>query len=159
MNSKNVIAVDVQHIDGQRGTTYPAIFAGAVKNRYKRVVGDHFGLTKYGVNVVELEPGAWSAQRHWHTHEDELVYVISGELTLVTDAGEQTLSAGMVAGFPAGVHDGHHLVNKSDRPASYLEIGDRHADDEVYYPDIDLELRTAANGNRVFRRRDGSAYD
>ena len=159
MNTKNAPAVDALHIEGKRGTSYPTDFAGPVQNRNKRAIGDHFGLTGYGVNLVELEPGTWSAQRHWHTHEDELVYVVSGELTLVSDAGEQTLTPGMVAGFPAGIDDGHHLVNRSDAPASYLEIGDRCPEDEVFYPDINLELRRDGKEELRFTRRDGTPYD
>lgn len=151
-------AVDWQAIEGKKGTTYPDQFAAPVQDRYKRRVGDYFGLTRFGVNAVDLEPGAWSAQRHWHTREDELVYVIAGEVTLVTEDGEQRLTAGMVAGFPAGAENGHHLVNRSNALASYIEIGNRSADDSVYYPDIDLELHADDNGAKTFRRRDGSDY-
>lgn len=159
MNKPDTAAIDALHIDGASGTTYPDEFAGPVRRRYKRAIGDHFGLTGYGVNLVELEPGAWSAQRHWHTHEDELVFVVSGELVLVSNGGEQVLSAGMVAGFKAGVEDGHHLINRSNSPASYLEIGDRHDEDEVFYPDIDLELRRDGKNGHVFTRRDGTPCD
>ncbi|MFQ5982216.1 MAG: cupin domain-containing protein, partial [Woeseiaceae bacterium] len=99
-----------------------------------------------------------SSQRHWHTHEDEFIYVVSGELTLVTDEGEQLLKPGMVAGFPAGDANGHHLINKSASDASYLEIGDRNAGDEVFYPDIDLLYKVSENGDHVFTTRDGVAY-
>ena len=110
-------------------------------------------LGDYGVNLVELAPGAWSAQRHWHSHEDEFIYVVRGELSLVTDAGEQTLGTGMAAGFPAGENDGHHLVNRGDEPAVYLEIGDRIAEDECHYPDIDLFLTGGA-----FVHKNGEPY-
>ncbi|MDH4110015.1 MAG: cupin domain-containing protein [Gammaproteobacteria bacterium] len=145
-------------IEAKTGTSYPAPFRKPVEARSKRRLGDHFGLTRYGVNYVELPPGAWSAQRHWHTREDELVYVLHGELVLVSDAGEQVLTAGMVAGFPAGEADGHHLVNRSERSAAYLEVGDRDPRDEVFYPDIDLELRRGPKGEYVFRHRDGTDY-
>ena len=108
--------------------------------------------------TIRLAPGAWSAQRHWHTCEDELVYVLCGELMLVTDEGKQSLTAGMVAGFPAGESNGHHLVNESDATASYLEIGDRIPEDEVFYPDIDLQLVSGQDGDRIFTRRDGEPY-
>ena len=127
--------------------------------RSKRVLGDLFGLTNYGVNLVELPPGVWSSQRHWHTREDEFIYILSGELTLVTDEGEQLLTTGMVAGFAAGESNGHHLVNKGDTTASYLEIGDRIDEDEVFYPDIDLQLVSDGAGQRTFKRRDGRRYD
>lgn len=151
-------AVDPATLAARTGSTYPRQFRKAVENRSKRALGDALGLTHYGVNIVELEPGAWSAQRHWHSAEDEFVYVLSGEVTLVTDAGRQRLSAGMAAGFPAGVADAHHLVNESGRTAVYLEIGDRRDDDEVRYPDIDLLLSSVSEG-RVFRHKDGRAYD
>ena len=126
------------------GSSYPDQFKPEVLEREKKVLGDALGLTHYGVNLVELAPGAWSAQRHWHSHEDEFIYVVRGELSLVTDAGEQTLGTGMAAGFPAGENDGHHLVNRGDEPAVYLEIGDRIAEDECHYPDIDLFLTGGA---------------
>jgi len=151
-------AVAVRDIPARQGSTYPEPFRGPVAARSKRRLGDHFGLGKYGVNYVELAPGAWSAQRHWHTHEDELVYVLEGEVVLVTEAGEQVLGPGMVAGFPAGSADGHHLVNRGDHTAVYLEIGDRDRKDEVFYPDIDLELRRGPKGEYVFRHRDGTDY-
>ena len=158
MSEKMTSAINSLEIDTRSGSTYPEEFKPEVEARSKRILGDLFGLRNYGVNLTELQPGAWSAQRHWHTHEDEFVYVVSGELMLVTDDGEQLLAAGMIAGFPAGLANGHHLINRSDAPAMYLEIGDRISGDEVYYPDIDLELRGDGKGGRVFRRRDGTDY-
>ena len=119
-------------------TDYPEPYRALVAGRFRRPLGDALGLTRFGVNLTRLEPGSASAQRHWHSREDELVYVLAGELTLVTDSGEQLLTPGMCAGFKAGVPDGHHLVNRSDRPALLLEIGNRDPDDEGDYPDIDL---------------------
>ena len=153
-------AIDVEAIENRASTTYPEAFRAPVVDRFRRVLGNHFGLSQFGVNYVELAPGAWSAQRHWHTAEDELVYIVQGELTLVTDGGKQRLTAGMVAGFPAGVENGHHLINESSATAAYLEVGTRNpAADEVFYPDIDLELRSDGSGGRDFRRRDGGSYD
>jgi uncharacterized cupin superfamily protein len=151
-------AMDPASVARRTGSSYPKQFRAEVKNRTKRELGNALGLSHYGVNLVELEPGAWSAQRHWHTAEDEFVYVVTGELTLVTDAGRQRLSAGMVAGFAAGVPDGHHLVNEGAQTAVYLEIGDRSGDDEVHYPDIDLVLTPGAQA-RVFRHKNGKPYD
>lgn len=150
-------ALDPLSLDARRGSSYPPAFQAEVAGRSKRALGNALGLTNYGVNHVCLEPGAWSAQRHWHSHEDELVYILEGEITLVTEQGEQVLGPGMAAGFPAGVADGHHLVNRSDRPAAYLEIGDRSADDEVHYPDIDLFLPSRRKG-QVFTDRKGAPY-
>ena len=154
----NPAAIDVQTVSARSGSTYPEQFRSEVKARSKRVLGDLFGLTHYGVNLVELQPGSWSAQRHWHTTEDEFVYVVSGELTLVTNDGEQSMTAGMVAGFPAGAENGHHLVNNSDSAANYLEIGDRKAEDECNYPDIDLLLKSDGEGGHMFTNRDGKPY-
>lgn len=151
-------ALDPFSIDARTGSSYPEQFRRQVEHRRKRELGNALGLTHYGVNLVELEPGAWSSQRHWHSAEDEFVYVVSGELTLVSNAGRQRLGPGMVAGFPAGVGDGHHLINESDSRAVYLEVGDRSDADEVRYPDIDMVL-TSRDDGRVFRHDDGRPYD
>jgi len=158
MTRSRPAAIDARDAAARTGTSYPDPFKKAVAARSKRALGDVFGLTHYGVNLVELSPGSWSSQRHWHTHEDEFVYVLSGTLTLVTDDGETALTAGMVAGFPAGRANGHHFINRGDTPATYLEIGDRNADDDVHYPDIDLQLVAGDDGERVFTHRDGTPY-
>jgi uncharacterized cupin superfamily protein len=151
-------AVDPRTVPARRGSSYPEPFGAAVEAREKRPLGDPLGLTQFGVNLVLLPPGCWSSQRHWHTHEDEFVYVLDGELTLVTDAGEQVLRAGAAAGFPAGRPDGHHLINRSDRPATYLEVGTRREDvDEVDYPDIDMAVRHR-DGQQMFVRKSGEPY-
>ena len=137
--------------------SYPAGLDEPCRGRKGRRVGDHFGLTNFGANLTELSPGAWSAQRHWHSHEDELIYVISGELCLLTDSSEQVLTAGMVVGFAAGVEDGHHLVNRSDAVAVYLEIGDRRAADECHYPDVDLFYAATGDGHK-FLHKNGKPY-
>jgi uncharacterized cupin superfamily protein len=136
------------------GTAYPPPLDEPCRNRAKRALGNELGLTRYGVNLTRVEPGAWSAQRHWHTRQDEFIYVLEGELVLVTDAGEQTLRPGMAAGFPAGKADGHHLINRSNGPALYLEVGDRVAGDEVHYPDVDLFV----SSDYVIRHKDGEPY-
>jgi uncharacterized cupin superfamily protein len=150
-------ALEPGRLPERRGSGYPEPFGAAVADRAKRALGDPFGLTQFGVNLVHLPPGCWSSQRHWHSHEDEFVFVVDGELTLVTDAGEQPMRRGMVAGFPAGRDDGHHLINRSDRPATYLEIGSRRDVDEVVYSDIDMELRLRG-GDHVFMRKNGEPY-
>jgi uncharacterized cupin superfamily protein len=152
-------ALDPRTVAPRRGSSYPAPFRAAVEHRQKRALGDATGLTQFGVNLVELPPGCWSAQRHWHSHEDEFVYVLDGELTLVTDAGEQVLRAGMAAGFPAGTPDGHHLINRTDRPATYLEVGTRRDEvDEVDYPDIDMAVRHGPDGRQMFVSKSGEPY-
>jgi uncharacterized cupin superfamily protein len=150
--------MDPMAIAPRTGSSYPKAHRQQVERRSKRALGDALGLSHYGVNLVELEPGAWSSQRHWHSAEDEFLFVVSGELTLITDAGRQLLGAGMVAGFPAGTADGHHLVNESEQTAVYLEVGDRSDDDEVRYPDIDMVLTRRSEG-RVYRHSDGRPYD
>src|SRR5439155_27174871 len=107
-------------------------------------------------NLTTLPPGKESSMRHWHTKEDELVFVVEGEVVLVTDEGEQTLTAGMCAGFPAAAKNGHQLVNRSDKPAQYLEISNRDPDDTAEYSDVDLACRKE-NGKYVFTRKDGTS--
>ncbi|HEX4885418.1 MAG TPA: cupin domain-containing protein [Casimicrobiaceae bacterium] len=131
-------ALDPATVPEKTSTTYPEPFRGAMQGRAKRRLGDACGLTKFGVNLVTLAPGARSALRHWHTLEDEFVYVLEGEVTLVTNAGEQVLGPGMCAGYPAGVRDGHQFVNRSERPARFLEVGNRAEGDNAFYPDDDL---------------------
>jgi uncharacterized cupin superfamily protein len=122
-------------------------------NRVKKPLGDAGGLTDFGVNLVRLPPGEWSSQRHWHTHEDEFVYVLEGELTLITNAGEEILKAGQCAAFPKNAPDGHHLINKSGREAVYLEVGSRREEDVCEYPDIDM--RALPSG---YVHKDGRPY-
>lgn len=129
-----------------------------VAGRERRPLGDLFGLTHFGVNLARLPPGAMSALRHAHTGEDELVYILEGEPTLVTDAGETPLRPGMCAGFKAGSGDAHHLVNRSGQDVLYLEIGDRNPGDTVVYPDDDLGRALSADGRRIFVHRDGRPY-
>jgi len=138
------------------GSNYPELLKAKVAGRSKRSLGDAAGLKNFGVNQVHLAPGAASSIRHWHTHQDEFVYVLAGELTLITDAGEQVLQAGMAAGFPAGKADGHQLVNRSQADAVYLEVGDRVSGDEVVYPDDDLAATQSTRWN--FTHKDGRSY-
>ena len=147
-------ALDPATVFERTGSGYPEPFRAPCVARGKRALGNELGLTHFGVNLTRLEPGAWSAQRHWHTRQDEFVYVLAGEVVLVTDAGEQTLGAGMAAGFPAGKADGHHLINRTTKPVLYLEIGDRTLGDEVHYPDVDLFLASDFS----FRHKSGEPY-
>jgi uncharacterized cupin superfamily protein len=150
-------ALDPMTVEPTHGSNYPASFKPRVAGRSKQRLGDALGLNNFGVNLTTLKPGAASALRHWHAKQDEFVYIVSGELVLVADAGEQLLSAGMCAGFPAGKSDGHHLVNQSTRDAVYLEVGDRTSGDSANYPDDDLVAR-AVDGGWHFTRRDGTPY-
>ena len=125
-----------------------------MKGRQKRVLTDVLGLTQFGVNMTTLQPGAMSSQRHWHVSEDEFCYVLEGELTLISNDGELILGPGMAVAFPANDENGHHLVNRTKAPATYLEIGTRAAVDRCVYPDIDLDL-TKSGGKFTVRRKDG----
>lgn len=138
-------------------TNYPQPFAARVNGREKRPLGDLFGLTNFGVNQTRLQPGAISALRHAHSKQDEFVYVLSGELVLVTDEGRTVLAAGMCAGFKAGTGNAHALVNESTQEAVYLEVGDRTPGDEAVYPDDDLAARLH-EGRWVFLHKDGTPY-
>jgi uncharacterized cupin superfamily protein len=128
-----------------------------VAGRHRRRLGDAAGLKNFGVNLTRLDPGAESSMRHWHVKQDEFIYVIEGEATLVTEAGRQTLTPGMAAGFPAGTADGHQLVNETGRPVVYLEIGDRAPGDGATYTDVDLAARMV-DGKWVFTHKDGTPY-
>jgi uncharacterized cupin superfamily protein len=136
------------------GSEYPSPYDLPCLQRLRHTLGDAAGLTQFGVNLQRLAPGGWSSQRHWHSSEDEFVWVLQGELVLVTDQGEETMVAGDCAGFKAGTPDGHHLQNRSQYDALILEIGTRHpAADVASYPDIDL--RWCAGG---YLHKDGSRY-
>jgi uncharacterized cupin superfamily protein len=152
--------IDPMAVPGIIGETdYPKIFQAGMTGATRRRLGDAAGLKNFGVNLTTLPPGDASALRHWHSKQDEFVYVLSGELVLVTDRGEQILTAGMAAGFPAGVPDGHCLVNRSDRDATFLEIGDRSPGDDGDYPDIDMVWRCVDGDQRsVYFHRDGTPY-
>jgi uncharacterized cupin superfamily protein len=145
--------IDLNAVAVRLGAAYPAPHDAPCSERMRRVLGDAAGLTAFGVNHLTLPPGAWSSQRHWHSAEDEFVIVLSGEVVLITDAGEEILRAGDCAGFKAGEPDGHHLVNRSGAEATVLEVGARdEAHDRVVYSDIDM---IAEPGEAGYRRRDG----
>ncbi|HEV8017671.1 MAG TPA: cupin domain-containing protein [Steroidobacteraceae bacterium] len=146
-------AVEARSVEVISRSGYPEPYRSRVMPRHKRRLGDAFGLTRIGINHTTLPPGKESSMRHWHTLEDEFVYVLEGEVVLRTAAGEQLLRAGMCAGFPAGIEDGHQLINRGDREAVYLEISNRDGADSAYYPDPDVDLMFS--GGKM-RRRDGT---
>jgi uncharacterized cupin superfamily protein len=150
-----VVAADVP----PRATpsNYPEPFASRMAGRQKRALGSVFGLANFGVNLTQLSPGAVSALRHTHTHQDEFVYVLQGHPVLRTDAGDTPLAPGMCAGFRAGSGDGHQLLNPTHEAVVYLEIGDRSAGDAVCYPDDDLQAVLDA-GRWRFTHKDGRPY-
>ena len=148
--------IDIEAAPSRDGTAYPEPFDHPCRARRRRKLGDAAGLTQFGVNRLELDPGVWTSQRHWHSAEDEFVWVVEGEVVLIDDGGETVLKAGDCAGFPAGDGNGHHIVNRSDRTAVLLEVGTRRpAEDRVEYPDIDM---TYTGGETFYRRRDGTPY-
>jgi uncharacterized cupin superfamily protein len=151
-------ALDPQNVPERRGSGYPEPFRSRMGDRVKRRLGDACGLTRFGVNLVTLGPGGQSALRHWHSHEDEFVYVLEGEVVLVTDGGEQVLRAGDCAGYPAGKPDAHHFVNRSGAPARYLEVGNRDPADRAVYPDDDLQYGDDAQGGERYAHKDGRRY-
>ena len=137
---------------------YPEPFRQAQKKRAYRFLGAHAGLKNYGVNLVRVMPGGQSAARHAHSKQDEFVYVIVGELLLVTDAGRETVGPGTCIGFPAGTGDGHHFLNLGTMDATFLVVGDRTKGDEVGYPDIDLAWKMASDGVKGYFHKDGTPY-
>ena len=149
--------IDPASIPPTVGTLYPTPFDQPCRARERKRLGDMAGLTQFGVNLLRLPPGAWSSQRHWHTHEDEFVYVLSGEVVLVTDQGEETLRAGDAAGFKAGDKDGHCLQNRSNLDACVLEVGTRSADSVGNYCDIDM-VAPAGGKPALYTRCDGTPY-
>jgi uncharacterized cupin superfamily protein len=152
-------AVAITDIEERGGTSYPPPFRDAVAGRTARRLGEAFGLTQFGVNLVRLVPGAASALRHAHSAEDEFVLVLEGAPTLVTNDGEAVLGPGMMVGFPAGTGDAHHLVNRSAADAVFLVVGTRAADrDVVTYPDDDLRVEPGPDGTRRFTRADGTPW-
>jgi len=150
-------ALDPMTIEPRTGSGYPEPYRSRVTPREKRQLGKALGLTKIGINHTTLPPGKESSMRHWHTHEEEFIYILSGEVVLRTDAGEQVLKAGMSAGFTLGTTDGHQLVNRSSTPAIYLEVSNRDSQDEGLYSDVDLRWN-APDARGIFTRKDGSKF-
>jgi uncharacterized cupin superfamily protein len=150
-------ALDPMSLAPRTGSGYPEPYRSRVLPREKRQLGDALGLGKIGINHTTLPPGKESSMRHWHTHEEEFIYVLSGEVVLRTDAGEQLLTAGMCAGFPLGTTDGHQLVNRGSEPAVYLEVSNRDPLDEGLYSDVDLRWN-AEDARGMFTRKDGSKF-
>ena len=149
--------IDIANLPVDSRTHYPEPFNQAVVGRSRKRLGNAVGLDQFGVNLTTLKPGAASALRHWHEKEDELVYILEGEVVLIEDDGETVLKAGDAAGFKANVPNGHHLVNKSARDAIYLEIGTRAKNERAEYPDVDLRIVRDADGAR-FTHKDGKPY-
>ena len=147
--------IDLANVPVRLGAGYPEPFNQACAGRTRQRLGNAGGLTDFGINLMTLPPGKWSSQRHWHSHEDEFVFVLEGELTLVEDGGETLLRAGDCAAFPKGTGNGHHLQNRGSVTARYLEAGSRHPDDLTTCSDIDM---MSANRDGRFVHKDGSPF-
>lgn len=147
--------IDVKSVPERKGSRYPAPFHLQAVERIRQSLGDAGGLTDFGVNLMRLPPGAWSSQRHWHSAEDEFLYVVSGEVVLIADEGETVLRAGDCAAFAKGQSNGHHLVNKSESVAVVLEVGTRSPDDVCTYSDVDMRV-SAREG--WYTHKDGTPY-
>lgn len=141
------------------GSGYPEPFDKPCRGRYIVQLSEAANLTQFGARLITLPPGAWSSQRHWHSHEDELVYIISGRPTLVDDNGETQLLPGDFTAHPAGEPDGHHMINHTDADVTFLVVGTRNPEqDSGSYPDIDLAIPANGTPDRIFTRKDGTAY-
>ena len=151
-------ALDPALIEAKVGSGYPAPFNASTAGRAKKMLTSALGLTQFGVNITELEPHSATSLRHWHSHEDEFIYVLDGEVTLVTGDGTQVLTRGMCVGFPAGVEDGHCIENRSASPATILEVGTRDDRDEGNYPDVDLHCKANRYKHVQFIHKDGTPY-
>ena len=147
--------IEIAAVPERKGAGYPAPFNDPCADRIRQRLGDAAGLSDFGVNLMRLPPGNWSSQRHWHSHEDEFVIVLEGELTLVEDSGETLLRTGDCAAFPKNSGNGHHLINKSNAVAVYLEVGSRHQDDVTVCSDVDM---MSTNKIGRFTRKDGTPY-
>lgn len=149
----------VAGVEETTGSTYPAALKHVTEQRYVRRLSQPAGISNFGANIVRLPPGGQSAWRHAHSRQDELVYVMEGELVMTTNAGEQVVAAGTCIGFPAGTGDAHCFANRSAADATFLVVGDRSGGDVVTYPDVDLHGELDGDGKLRFTRKDGTAYD
>ncbi len=149
--------IDISQVPVLTGTSYPPALAAIVEGRTAQRLGDVGGLTQYGVNLVRLAPGAASAHRHWHEAEDEFVWMVEGELVLVEEDGETVMRPGDAAAFKAGVANGHHLVNRSDKDGVFLVVGIRAGHEICHYPDVDLAFAGDRQSGR-YTRKSGEPY-
>jgi uncharacterized cupin superfamily protein len=149
--------IDIAKVATDTHTGYPEPFRQAVSGRERKRLGNAVGLDQFGVNLARLKPGAASSQRHWHQHEDELVYVLEGQIVLLENDGETVLQPGDAAGWKAGVANGHQLINRTSRDAVYLEIGTRASRESVDYPDIDMRAERDGKGQR-YVHKSGAPY-
>lgn len=145
--------VDLDRVEPSNATGYPDPFHQQVQGRWWKRIAPLAGLTELGASHVTLEPGAWSSQRHWHKGEDELLIMLGGSATLVEDDGETGLQAGDIVAWAKGVANGHHLINRSDAPCTFVAIS-AGPDTGGDYPDLDMVWTEDGR----FTRRDGTEY-
>lgn len=151
--------LDMNNVDVRTGSGYPAPFDEPCLARKSERLSDAGGLTQFGVHRFVLAPGAWSSQRHWHTHEDELVYILEGRPVLVDDNGETQLEPGDVTTHVAGENNGHHMINRTDEDVMFLIVGSRNPiEDTGHYPDIDLHIPANGTPNRTFTNKSGEPF-
>jgi len=151
-------AFDPADVAESNATGYPEPYRAAAAKRFNRRLGQHAGLKNFGVNITRIVPGGQSSYRHAHSTQDEFVYVLSGETMLETNGGTQILGPGMCAGFPAGTGDAHRFLNRTGADVLLLVVGDKSANDEVTYPDIDMQGRLGDDGKFSCTRKDGSSF-
>ena len=147
--------IDIAAVPERKGSGYPSPFDAPCADRIRQRLGDAAGLADFGVNLMRLPPGGWSSQRHWHSAEDEFVYVLQGEVVLIEDGGETVLRAGDCAAFPKNSGNGHHMINRSGAMAAYLEVGSRSPDDVITCSDVDM-MSPSTDGR--FLHKDGTPY-
>ena len=147
--------IDLSTVPERKGVGYPPPLDAPCADRIRQRLGNAGGLTDFGINLMRLPPGGWSSQRHWHSHEDEFVYILEGELILIEDDGETVLRAGDCAAFPKNSGNGHHMINRSDRLAVYLEAGSRQPEELCVCSDVDM---MSSNADGRFAHKDGSAF-
>src|SRR5271170_4377910 len=149
--------IDIANLPTDTRTGYPPPYDRVVVGRIRKRLGNATGLDQFGVNLTTLKPGAASALRHWHHNEDELVYILSGEVVLIEDGGETVLKPGDAAGFKANSRVGHHLVNRTDSDVVYLEVGTRAKVERAEYSDVDLLVVRDEKGAR-YSHKNGEPY-
>jgi uncharacterized cupin superfamily protein len=152
--------IDPAKVPVKTGSIYPEPYASMMKGRSSLRLGEAGGLTQFGVNLVQLEPGAMSSLRHWHHNEDEFVYIVEGECILVQDAGETPMRPGDCAAFPAGNTDGHHFLNRTSKVAKFLVVGTKAPSETAVYSDVDMmvHMTPGLNGKAHFIHKDGTDW-
>jgi uncharacterized cupin superfamily protein len=150
--------IDIANVKIESGSAYPEPYRQVTIGRHRKRLGNAVGLDQFGVNLTRLDPGSASSQRHWHENEDELVYMLEGEVVLVEDGGETVLRPGDAAAWKAGATNGHCLINRSNRDAVFLEIGTRAKSERAYYSDIDMRVERDGTVQRYFRKSNGEPY-